>query len=102
MTRPSRAARVDMHERGIVRRLEMVVVVMVVDDKFTSFDLFGHDVRGVSGADAKGSGGVDAVQGNVANRSVGVFLISFSDKCHRWKKQLGLEERVLGRRKERE
>ena len=101
MTRPFRAARVDMHERGIVG-LEMVVVMMVVDDEFTSFDLFGLDVGGFSGADAKGSGGVDAVQGNVANPSVSVFVISFFEKCHRWKKQLGLEERVLGRRKERE
>lgn len=32
------------------------MVLVVVDDELTSFYLFGHDVGGVSSADAKGSG----------------------------------------------
>ena len=98
MPRPFRAAIVDMHE-GRILGFEMATVVVVIDDEFTSFDLFRHDVGGVSGADAKGSGGVNAVQGNIANRNVGVFLIAFFEKCHRWKRQLGLERMVWGRKR---
>lgn len=36
-----------MHERRNMG-LEMAMVVVIVDDEFTSFDVIGHDVGGVS------------------------------------------------------
>lgn len=77
-------------ERRRFARLEMR---SIVDGKLPSFYLFGHNV----GSDAKRSGGVDAVEGEVAERGGrigfdGDFLLVFSlgEKCHgRW---VGSEE----------